>query len=201
MTRAFTVAATGHRPPRLGLGYDPESNRLLTSFAEGELATLAFTKGVSHVISGMAQGWDQAVAHAAVNLGLALICAVPFDGQESRWPPAGRERYRAILRRASEVRVISPGGYSGTKFVVRDRYMVDHADLVLALLDSKPESSGTLITVDYALRKGVPVLNGWSDWESWRAAGGVLSSKHPPGGHADGEYPRGVRQAPQPQEG
>lgn len=198
---SFTVAGTGHRPPRLGLGYDPESNRLLTRFATQALAAFAFAEDVTEVISGGAQGWDQAIAHAAVKLGIPLTVAVPFEGQESKWPPAGQERYRAILSRASKVVVVSPGGYSNKKFKVRDEWMVDHANLVLALLDGKPESSGTRITVDYARQKGVPVVNAWPDWERWRAAGGVLSSTHPPGGHADGADPRGVRQAPQPEEG
>jgi hypothetical protein len=34
----------------------------------------------------MARGWDLALAKAAVELGLPLFAAIPFVGQESRWP-------------------------------------------------------------------------------------------------------------------
>lgn len=171
----FTVAGTGHRPPRLGLGYDPESNRRLTRFAEHQLSLLLeehakaeVYAGTAKVISGMAQGWDQALAHAALNVGIPLICALPFEGQESKWPPAGQARYRAILSRASQVVVVCKGGYANWKFARRDEWMVDHANFVLALKDRKPESSGTSLTVDYAEAKGVPVKNVWDEWEAVR---------------------------------
>lgn len=157
-------AGTGHRPPRLGLGYTPKDNRLLTDFVLGELGK----RPVSGAISGMANGYDQALAHAAVRLGLPLVCALPFEGQEKAWPEPGRRRYSAILAHASEVVVVSPGGYRGRadnwKFAARDRWMVEHAQAVLALWDGKP-GSGTTLTVEHALSLGVPVDNLWPEWE------------------------------------
>ena len=38
------------------------------------------------VISGMALGWDQAVARATADLGIPWVAAITFEGQESKWP-------------------------------------------------------------------------------------------------------------------
>jgi uncharacterized phage-like protein YoqJ len=192
----FVIAGTGHRPPRLGLGYDPESNRLLTGFATQALGTYVFAGNVTAVISGGAQGWDQALAHAAIRLGIPLTVAVPFEGQESKWPAAGRKRYLAILAKAKEVVVVSQGGYANHKFYARDQWMVDHANLVLALLDGKPQRSGTRLTVEYANGRGVPVVNGWADWESFKARHGVVSRGGTTTPEAsDGDGTRRIRQA------
>jgi hypothetical protein len=196
----FVIAGSGHRPPRLGLGYDPESNRLLTGFATQALGAFAFAENVTDVISGGAQGWDQALAHAAVNLGIPLTVAVPFEGQESKWPEQGKKRYRAILARAKEVVVVSPGGYANWKFAKRDEWMVDHAKLVLALLDGEPKRSGTRLTVEYANGRGVPVVNGWADWERFRRRNGVVTTEAPTPEASDGDGARRIRQAAGPEE-
>ena len=39
----------------------------------------------------------------------------------------------------------------------RDRYMVDHAALVIAVFDGT--SGGTRYTIDYAIKKGVPIAD------------------------------------------
>lgn len=186
-TEDTVVAGTGHRPPRLGLPYGPAGNRPLTAFVGVELARLP---GVSGVVSGMAAGYDQALAHAAVLLGLPLVCALPFGGQDNAWPADARRRYHALLARAREVVVVSPGGWASRadnwKFAARDRWMVDRAGLVLALLDDQGGRSGTGVTVAYARERGVPVLNLWPAWLG--ARGGVPS----PGGTAGGGHDRGT---------
>lgn len=161
---AIVLAGTGHRPPRLGLGYDSDSNRLLWKFACEQLEGLAPTT----VVSGMAQGWDAALAHAAVSLGIPFIAAIPFEGQESKWPEDARKRYSLLLNRAKEVQIVCPGPYANWKFYERDKRMVDLAGMVLALLDSRPEKSGTRATVDYAFVKGVRTVNCWDDWIAYR---------------------------------
>jgi hypothetical protein len=75
------LAATGHRPDKLG-GYDLSIYRKLVGLAYSYLRKQ--TPDV--VISGMALGWDQAVAEAAVKASTPFIAAIPFRGQESKWP-------------------------------------------------------------------------------------------------------------------
>lgn len=128
----------------------------------------------TQVISGMALGWDTALAMAAIAHHIPLIAAVPFVGQESRWPPAQRLRYQKLLRRATEVVVVTEGGYAAWKMQKRNEWMVDRCDVLLALWDGS--SGGTANCLTYARQRhvGTPLLpavvidNLWSEWESRR---------------------------------
>jgi uncharacterized phage-like protein YoqJ len=49
------------------------------------------------VISGMALGWDQSIALAAVKLSIPLIAAIPFASQDSKWGREDREKWEGIM--------------------------------------------------------------------------------------------------------
>lgn len=151
-------AATGHRPDKLG-GYDSLVDARLRNLA------LAFLReqedGVpAMVISGMAQGWDMAWAEAALALGIPLIAAVPFDGQESRWPEPAQKRWRGILDQANNVEVISYGEYAAWKMQVRNRWMVNRCDVLVALWNGAA-GGGTANCVEYAQQQRKPIVNLW----------------------------------------
>ena len=112
----------------------------------------------------MALGWDTAWAISALRLGVPLVAAVPFAGQESRWPPEARARYRALLAAAAEVVVVSPGGYSAEKMQIRNRWMVDRCDALVALWDGG--AGGTAGCVAYARSVGRPVFNLWREFSA-----------------------------------
>lgn len=151
------LAATGHRPNKLG-GYGPE---VLKRLIVGATTTLTEEKPDA-VISGMALGWDTAWALAALDLGVPLLAAVPFAGQDSRWPDANRDQYRQILSRAASVKVVCDGGYTAWKMHARNAWMVNRCDKLIALWDGTP--GGTASCVAYARRKRKPVENLWRDW-------------------------------------
>lgn len=152
------VAATGHRPEKLG-GYGMTVQANLFRLARGWLET-AKPKAV---ISGMALGWDTAVARAALDAGVLLTCAIPFAGQASRWQPEDRAEYFRILRTAYCVHYVSEPGYSAAKMMLRNRWMVDAADAVVALWDGT--DGGTANCVRYARSKGLEPVNLWQRWE------------------------------------
>lgn len=117
-----------------------------------------------HVITGMAQGWDMEIASACAELRVPFTAAIPFWGQEQRWHFRVQERYASLLTFAANVRVLHPR-YGPDVYRWRDEWMVDRGDLILALFDeSAPTKSGTGMTVRYANRKRVPVLNCWKEW-------------------------------------
>lgn len=154
------VAGTGHRPPRLGLGYTEADRERLADFAATELLKLK----PSLILSGGAQGWDQALAMAAHRAGIPYRVYAPFEGQDAKWPPDARSFYRRLLADAESVRIVSPGGYANWKFAKRDECLVDDCECLLALLDDKPEKSGTGITASYANSVGRRVVNCWPNW-------------------------------------
>ena len=152
-------AATGHRPDRLG-GYDDGTLERMVLLACRFLAA----ERPSAAISGMALGWDTAWAIAALRLGVPLIAAVPFAGQESRWPSSAQDRYRAILAAATRVEITSPGGYSAAAMHVRNRWMVDNCDTLVALWSGA--SGGTGACVAYAQSVGRRWMNLWSEFSA-----------------------------------
>lgn len=155
------ICGTGHRPDKLG-GYSQAVNDALFDLAQKWLENNPQVKGV---ISGMAQGWDMELAEAALTLGIPLTCAVPFEGQELVWPEAVQIRYRRILEQATNVTYVGTPGFSSKKMNTRNAWMVDRADLVLALYDGG-ESGGTANCVRYARAKEVRVENLWPDWKA-----------------------------------
>jgi predicted Rossmann fold nucleotide-binding protein DprA/Smf involved in DNA uptake len=158
------LAGTGHRPPRLGLDYSPASNERLTRFLRQWLAA---RPAPPYVVSGMAQGFDQALAHAAVLLNIPLVAAVPFPQQESKWPAPARARYDAIMARAARVVGVCADGYSPAKFIARDHWMVAAAAEVVSLWDGRP-GGGTTQTVSHALTMERPVHDLWPAWAAFR---------------------------------
>lgn len=150
----MVVAGTGHRPNKLG-GYGVAAERRVLNTA---LRSLEHLKP-ERVISGMALGWDQALARAAIDLGIPFVAAVPFEGQERMWPEHSRRRFRELLAQASETVIVSPGSYSANAMQVRNIWMVDHCDRVLALWNGS--TGGTHNCITYAARAGKPFVNAW----------------------------------------
>jgi uncharacterized phage-like protein YoqJ len=60
--------------------------------------------------------------------------------------------------------VVSPGGYSPEKMQVRNMFMVDNANGILAMWDGTP--GGTRNCLEYARSVGRPVLNLHSVWSA-----------------------------------
>ena len=127
------LAATGHRPDKLG-GYGAEAVARVDRCALAWLTTLEPSK----VISGFALGWDQSVARAAIALSIPLVAALPGPWQASKWPPASQAEWRRLIVAASEVVAATHGAYSSAAMQVRNEWMADRCDALLALWDGSP---------------------------------------------------------------
>lgn len=159
------VAGTGHRPDKLG-GYLAQTQRALERFA---LLMLPLVKP-SGVISGMAQGWDQALAVACVRLGIPFVAAIPFEGQESRWPRPTQENYRRLLQCASYVHVVNERdavAEGGVPWAMqkRNEWMVDNSTKLLALWNGD-RSGGTFNCIEYARLGRREIVNVWPQWDA-----------------------------------
>lgn len=152
------LSATGHRPDKLG-GYGQAVLNRLTALAKAALQKYIPDK----VISGMALGWDTAVALASIDLQIPFIAAIPCEGQDALWPDEAKARYHAILQRAERVVMTGPGGsYAPFKMNIRNEWMVDNCDMVLALFNGS--AGGTANCLAYAKSKQVNVVNLWKSW-------------------------------------
>jgi uncharacterized phage-like protein YoqJ len=154
-----TICGTGHRPPKLG-GYSPAVFETLITLA-GEWLDTNMPDGGT-VISGMALGWDQALAAATLRRrkrGFRLHAYIPFVGQADAWPTASHAVYQHIMTKAARIVVVSEGGYSPEAMQRRNERMVDDSEMVLALWDGSPGGTGNCVR--YAEKVGKPVANLW----------------------------------------
>lgn len=139
------VAFTGHRPARLG-GYGT-SNPMRT-LIKNEMRRILKEISPKQVISGMALGVDQWAAEVCIELSIPFVAAVPFKGQELYWPQESRERYFELLALAQRIEYVNPGGYASWKLQVRNEWLVDNSDILIAVFDGGP--GGTKNCFEYA---------------------------------------------------
>lgn len=152
------LAVTGHRPDKLG-GYSKQVDERLRDLAYDYL----HMDNYEQVLTGMALGWDTAVAEACARSGVPFVAVLPFKGQELRWAETHQQRYRALLQKAKRVHYPSPGGgYAPWKFQARNIWMVNHCDKLCALWDGS--SGGTANCVKYAASIGRATDNLWDQW-------------------------------------
>lgn len=157
-------AASGHRARTLGTHFPPKQLKLV-EFAQTILREYQPTR----VISGMALGWDQAVARAVVREGIPFDAFVPFEGQESRWGSTDRAAYKALLAKADGIQIGEQEGLSiRDRLMVRNEAMVDQAQAVLALWDGR-DWGGTFQCLKYAQSRGVRVYQLFQHWQDFIA--------------------------------
>ncbi len=146
------VAFTGHRPNKI-----PDPERVRTTVREALMRLRPL-----YVIVGMAQGVDQWAAEVCLELGIPFVAALPCDGMDAVWPPAVRDRFHALLNKAKEIHVVSPGPYKPWKMQRRNEWMVDHCTRLLAVFDGS--SGGTYNCLAYAAEIGREVVHlPWRD--------------------------------------
>jgi uncharacterized phage-like protein YoqJ len=161
----MVCAFSGHRPQNLPWGEDEEDQRCLAlkkmiSDAVEQLAD----RGCTEFLCGMARGCDCYFAEAVLRLRdekrpeLRFVAVTPCPSQPSRWRPADRARYEALLLAADEVRIMEKT-YSPGCMLRRNRAMVDAADVLLTVYDGG--KGGTAAAVRYAAAAGVEIVSLW----------------------------------------
>lgn len=157
-----TCAFTGHRPQNLPFGFNEEDECCinLKKTLREQIINLIENEGVTHFISGMAIGVDMYAAEIVLDLkarypNITLESAIPCETQAVKWSMAQRERYYDIAARCDKETMLQ-SRYSPDCMDKRNRYMVDHADYIIAVWDGKP--SGTGKTVMYAQSKGKVII-------------------------------------------
>ena len=128
------------------------------SFSKEKLQKTVFDlakKGVVNFFCGMAKGFDLYAAEAVIKIkesykNARLIACVPFYGQEKSYSQEDKKRYVNVLRKCDFKLTFAENYYKGCE-LVRDKYMADNADVLVAYL--KKETGGTAYTVGYFEKK------------------------------------------------
>jgi len=89
---------------------------------------------------------------------IKLECAIPNHAFTESWPVEDVRKYSSILTRADDIKFVSESRvYSKRDLMLRNIYMVDSSDVVIAAY-IEGESGGTRNTIDYAVYKGKEVI-------------------------------------------
>ncbi len=150
------AAVTGHQPPALG-GYGADVFARLVGLGRGWIRANRPTE----VVSGMAAGWDLAMAEAAVLEGVPLVAALAFRGQGEDWPDEARAHLRRLLGAAVMVHVANEARVPGM-WTIRDRWVLERGDVVVALWSGADDGTGRAVAKARELGKQVDNL-----WPSW----------------------------------
>ena len=121
----------------------------------------AYERGYRHFICGMAQGCDLYFCELALALrqlhgDVTVEAAIPCPSQADGWGERQKARYRNILSRCDYETMVQQS-YTPGCMQRRNRYMVDHASLLIAVNDGA--RGGTRSTIEYAFKRGVNVLD------------------------------------------
>lgn len=144
----LSVCVTGHRPAKIG-GYDPENPT--RAWVRSSLRTILDTIKPNYAYIGMALGVDQDFAEACIEAGVPFTAALPFKGQETKWPEASQMWYWRLVHQAKTIHTVCEPGYAAWKMQRRNQWMVDEIGpegLVIAVWDGS--TGGTANCVAYA---------------------------------------------------
>lgn len=157
-----SVCFTGNRPEKLQSPYQEDSSQmqLMKKVLRWELEELV-KQGAKDFYTGMAQGIDLIAAEQLLALGregITLTAVIPFRGQAAGWEQFWRDRYERVLSQCSR-KIVLAEHYTPQCFQKRNAFMVEHSDLVLAVIGGKSQKQrgGSWQTVRIALRQGKPV--------------------------------------------
>lgn len=137
-----------------------DSAAVLPDLLRDHIARLA-QQGCNVFLCGGALGFDTLAAEAVIAVrnrfpAISLTLALPCPEQCAHWPQPDQQRYHCIVDAADEVITLS-GSYNRYCMMQRNRFMVDHSDLLLCFLTEA--QGGTAATVRYAYKQGVSVVN------------------------------------------
>ena len=153
----MTCCFTGHRYfPWKDNTEHPQHKALLAKLERS--IDLALAKGAAHFICGNAIGVDTWAAELVLKKKRAqpqifLEIALPFAGHNANEPACQRVQQKADL-----VHVVGTAKNRRSAFFERNRYMVDHSDLLIAVYCKSHARGGTVATMEYAEKQGIEVI-------------------------------------------
>ena len=153
----MTCCFTGHR-------YFPWSDESKSILYKSLMQKLEDTvdetinRGIAHFICGNAVGVDTWAAALVlkkkrVHPQIFLEIALPFAGHN-----ANESACQRVQQQADLVHVVGTAKNRRFAFFERDRYMVDHSDLLIAVYCKSHACGGTVATMEYAEKQGIEVI-------------------------------------------
>jgi uncharacterized phage-like protein YoqJ len=150
------IAGTGHRPQKLGGFAIPNP---IYNYVQQEAERLLIKLKPSLILSGMTVGYDTLLAELAIKLKIDFNAIVPFIGQEKKWPKEAQIKYNNLLKQAKEVKIVCEGEYAPEKMQIRNQYLVDHCQLLLAAYNGSGGGTNNCIQYAHKMKKEIIVID------------------------------------------
>lgn len=159
----MVVACTGHRPQKL-FGY--EKNHPGYIWLKERMKYYLVYRKADEGISGMALGADLIFCEAIMELKsqgypIKLHCAIPCLNHKAKWNNNSEwiKIYDAATNIAETVKIVTELPYNQFVMDIRNHYMVDRCDNIMAIYDGS--GGGTENCIRYAKEKGkhIDILN------------------------------------------
>lgn len=159
--KSKTCCFAGCHPQSLPWGFDETDPRCVQFKARlrEEIERVVTERKIRRFIIGMTLGADTYAAEIVLVLRdrypITLECALAHEGQADRWEEPDRDRYFSIVERCDRETMLQTH-YTLDCVFRRNRYMVDHSKLLLAVYNGYP--GGTAQTVNYAKQIGREII-------------------------------------------
>ena len=141
-------AFTGHR--KLPGGYSAEDNKELLWRLHDAIVNHIEKYQCDTFISGMAIGVDSFSARIVLKLKekyphLKLIAAIPCKNHSKMWNKETQEEYQQILEKCDQVILVSDEEYKPYLMQIRNEFMSDRAQYVIAVWDGSEGGTGNMV--------------------------------------------------------
>ena len=156
-------AITGHRPTRFKWKYNENNNgcKRLKRRLKEQLIQLC-EKDVHRFYIGGDLGVDLWAGELLLELKeqseyseIELVLVLPFSGHDKNWDKVSRYRLSKLRQNSAEVIVAGTSeNPPAVNFKLRDQYMVEHSDCLLAVYDNAPDNHYSVDkVVNYSRKK------------------------------------------------
>jgi uncharacterized phage-like protein YoqJ len=152
VTKGQILGITGHRPDKLG-GYAPNP---VHDLVKRGIRNKLLHHQPSILITGMALGTDQWAAEICIELRIPFAAFMPYRNFGDNWPDRSQAHLQWLLTKAHQVVYVSDTqGFSNMKLQMRNMWIVDNCNLLLAVYNGTP--GGTKNCLGYAMRQHRPI--------------------------------------------
>lgn len=153
---------TGHRPSKLK-GYKAEDNKELLWRIRDEIVNHIENKNVDTFINGCALGIDLWSAKIILKLKetyphIKLISAVPCLGQNNMWSDSDKNLWREVVNNSDKTVLTSEEDYKPYLMQVRNVWMCDNSDFVIAVYDGSGGGTGNCVKYAEKIKKEITII-------------------------------------------
>lgn len=158
----MVASFTGHRPNKLK-GYNPKDNKELLWKIHAAIVDLIENKCADTFINGLALGVDIWSAKIVLKLKekyphIKLISAIPCRNHSCKWREEDRNLWQEVCDKSDEVVLVTDEDYKPYLMQIRNEWMVNKSDIVIAIWDGSKGGTGNCVNFAQKIKKEIIII-------------------------------------------